>query len=232
MGAGMEFRRFAIYYTPAPGPLADFGAAWLGWDMTTGAPCPHPHVAGLPLPVDEITATPRKYGLHGTIKPPFRLADGATAGALDAALATFCAARAPVHLAGLELARLGSFLALCPLGDTDPLRALAADTVRSFDGFRTPPDPDEIARRRAAGLSPAQDALLLEWGYPYVMEEFRFHITLSGKLPRAQARQTAEALAPVVAPLLPAPFVIDGLSLAGEDATGMFHLVSRHAFTG
>ncbi|MCZ0814113.1 DUF1045 domain-containing protein [Roseovarius sp. EGI FJ00037] len=228
----MEFRRYAIYYTPAPGPLADFGAAWLGWDMTTGAPCPHPQIAGLPLPVDEITATPHKYGLHGTMKPPFRLADGATPGALDAALASFCAARAPLQLAGLELAQLGSFLALCPKGDTGPLKALAADTVRGFDSFRAPSGPDEIARRRATSLSPAQDALLLEWGYPYVMDEFRFHITLSGKLPKAQARQTAGALAPVVAPLLPAPFVIDGLSLAGEDAQGMFHLVSRHAFTG
>ena len=204
--------------------------AWLGHDHRRGAPA-SADCGAAPLGGRDHRHTPQiRTARHDETAIP--AGGGATPGALDVALASFCAARAPVHLAGLELARLGSFLALCPKGDTTPLKALAADTVRSFDSLRAPPDTDEIARRRATGLSPAQDALLLEWGYPYVMEEFRFHITLSGKLPRAQARQTVEALAPVVAPLLPAPFVIDGLSLAGEDAQGMFHLVSRHSFSG
>jgi putative phosphonate metabolism protein len=228
----MEYRRYAIYYTPAPGPLGDMCSAWLGWDMVHGRDLPHPQVPGLPLPVSQITETPRKYGLHATMKPPFRLAHGATPAMLDAALASFCAQRPAVTLEGLELARLGRFLALRPLGDEGPLNALAADTVRGFDAFRAPLTEAELTRRREAGLTPEQDALLRAWGYPYVMDQFRFHITLTGKLPVAQARQTALALAPVLTPLLPAPFVIDALSLAGEDAQGRFHLISRHAFTG
>ena len=228
----MDYRRYAIYYTPAPGPLTQVCSAWLGWDMATGRDVPHPDVAGLPLPVAEITETPRKYGLHATMKPPFRLAQGATPAMLDDALASFCAQRPAVTMDGLELARLGRFLALRPLGNEFPLNALAADIVRAFDAFRAPLTEAEMARRREAGLTPEQDALLRAWGYPYVMDQFRFHITLTGKLPVAQARQTAEALAPVLTPLLPAPFVIDALSLAGEDAKGRFHLISRHAFTG
>lgn len=228
----MDYRRYAIYYTPAPEPLGQVCSAWLGWDMATGNELAHPDVAGLPLPVAQITETPRKYGLHATMKPPFRLAQGATPAMLDDALASFCAQRAAVTMDGLELARLGRFLALRPLGDEGPLNALAADIVRGFDAFRARLTEAEMARRREAGLTPEQDALLRAWGYPYVMDQFRFHITLTGKLPVAQARQTAQALAPVLKPLLPAPFVIDALSLAGEDAEGRFHLISRHAFTG
>lgn len=228
----MDYRRYAIYFTPAPGPLTQVCTAWLGWDMATGQDMPSPDVAGLPLPVAQITETPRKYGLHATMKPPFRLAQGATQTMLNDALATFCATRSPVILDGLDLARLGRFLALRPLGDEGALNALAADTVRGFDAFRAPLTEAEMIRRREAGLTAEQDSLLRAWGYPYVMDQFRFHITLTGKLPVAQARQTAEALAPVLTPLLPAPFVIDALSLAGEDAQGRFHLISRHAFTG
>ena len=80
------FTRFAVYYAPEPGPLADFGAAWLGWDATAGSARAHPDIAGLPRPVAEITQTPRKYGFHGTVKPPFRLAPGSTPEALAADL--------------------------------------------------------------------------------------------------------------------------------------------------
>ena len=141
----MDYRRYAIYYTPAPGPLSQVCSAWLGWDMATGNELAHPDVAGLPLPVAQITETPRKYGLHATMKPPFRLAQGATPAMLDDALASFCAQRSAVTMDGLELARLGRFLALRPLGDEGLLNALAADIVRGFDAFRARPIKNEIS---------------------------------------------------------------------------------------
>lgn len=67
----MQFRRYGLYYTPRPGALAEFGAAWLGWDPVAGQSMAHPAIDGLPRDISEITASPRKYGLHGTIKPPF-----------------------------------------------------------------------------------------------------------------------------------------------------------------
>ncbi len=220
----MPFVRYALYFTPPPGPLAEFGAAWLGWDPLTGTACPHP---ALNLPLTEITATPRKYGLHATMKPPFRLAPGQTEEALAEALAAFGAGEARVTLDTLEIARLGRVLALSPVGDETALNALAAATVRAFDPFRAPPTEAEMARRRAAGLSPAHEANLRAWGYPYVMDAFRFHITLTGDLPSATLDAVADALAPTLAPLLPRPFVIDALSLMGEDGDGRFHLIHR-----
>ncbi len=227
----MDHHRYAIYHTPA-GALARFGADWLGWDIATGRTTTPPDIPGLPAPWDEITRTPRRYGFHATIKPPFRLAPGQSAASLLAAFRDTCAALPPVTLDGFELAQLGRFLALVPTGDTAALDTLAAHVVRRLDAFRAPLTEAELARRRASPLTPRQDALLLRWGYPYVMDQFRCHLTLSGKLPKAQATALHATLAPVLAPLLPRPCRIDTLSLCGEDAEGRFHLVHRATLSG
>ena len=74
--------------------------------------------------------------------------------------------------------------------------------------------------------------MLQRWGYPHVMEEFRFHMTLTGSLPAAELAAVEAVLAPRLALLLPAPFAIDALTLLGEDADGRFHQISRAALTG
>lgn len=226
------FARYAIYWAPAPGPLADWAASWLGWDPVSGTDMPHPSLPGLPRSVEDITATPRKYGFHGTVKPPFRLAEATDAAGLDRAARALCAGLAPVTLPGLTLHRIGGFVALTPDGDQGALATLAARMVEALDGFRLPPDEAEIARRRPERLSERQRAHLAQWGYPYVMDEFRFHLTLSGDLPADEAEALVTALAPVVAPLSPRPFVIDSLCLFGEAADGRFRLLNRYPLAG
>lgn len=227
----MQFRRFAIYYTPPKGGLATFGAHWLGWDIETGRAMPHPEISGLPRAVAELTATPRKYGLHGTIKPPFRLANGSTRQGLENAMETLASRLSPVTLDGLALNRIGSFLALTVQGDQTPLADLAGAVVKDLDAFRAPPTEAELTRRRQSRLSPRQEALLTQWGYPYVMDEFRFHITLTGRLARGEAEQVQTALTPHLAPLLPVPFTVTDLTLVGEDDAGMFHEIQRHTLS-
>lgn len=225
------FERYAIYYTPArQTALADFGAAWLGWDSATGVAVAHPAVVD--LDVAAITETPRKYGFHGTIKPPFRLAQGQSASALDQALADLCAQTAPVTLTGLRLARLGRFLALVPDGDATALAGLAARAVQDLDPFRAPATEAEMAKRRAARLSPAQDAMLVRWGYPYVLDQFRFHLTLTRRLDPDTAAEAEAALGPILADLPLRPYTLTGLTLLGEDETGRFHQITRHRLTG
>jgi len=225
----MHFTRYAVYYTPPEGAFSEFGAAWLGWDATRGTAVAHPDMAG--LPVAEITETPRKYGLHATMKPPFRLTDGQDEAGLRDAFARFCAQARPVLLDSLTVTALGRFLALMPEGDTTALAALAAETVRAFEPFRAPLSAAELARRRSGGLSPDQEARLMEWGYPHVMEGFRFHITLTGKRPKSELPVLRDILAAQLLPLLPRPYPIDALSLMGEDAQGRFHLIARHVLT-
>jgi len=228
----MPFTRYAVYVTPPPGPLADFGAAWLGWDPVQGTAVPHPDLPGLPAPVAELTEAPRKYGLHATMKPPFALVPGTSETALRAAFAAFCTATAPVTLDGLAVAPLGRFLALRPEGDETGINALAAACVRAFEPFRAPLTEAQLARRRAGGLTPDQEARLARWGYPHVMEGFRFHITLTGKRAKSELPALRATLAHHLAPRVPCPFRVDALSLMGEDGTGHFHLIHRHALTG
>jgi putative phosphonate metabolism protein len=222
-----SFTRYAIYYLPPDGALARFGAAWLGWDVAAAAPVPHPAIAG--VDVASVTETPRKYGFHATLKPPMRLADGRGPDDLAQAVADICAALAPVRLEGLGLSRIGRFLALTPVGDPRAPNALAARLVADLDGFRAPPGAAEMGRRRAGGLSAAQEENLARWGYPYVMDEFRFHMTLSG--PLADPAPVEAALAPLLAPLRLSPFVIDAVALVGERPDGNFELVHRYALT-
>ncbi len=226
----MEYERYAIFYTPAPGPLADFGAAWLGWDPVLGRDVAQASLAG--VDVAKATATPRKYGFHGTMKPPFALAEGQGAEALKQAFAAFCDQAAPVTTEALELVRFGRFLALLPGQPSAPLRDLAADVVREFDRFRAPMRAAELQRRKARTLTPRQEDMLQRWGYPYVMDEARFHMTLTGRLPRAQAVKIMQILKPMVAPLCAGPFQVEGLSLMAEDAAGLFHLIERRYLRG
>lgn len=225
-------RRYAIYHAPAPGSaLARLGAAWLGRDADGGGARVQP---ALPdgLDIAALTAEPRRYGLHGTLKPPMRLAAGATADDLLAAVAALAARLTPVDLGRLRVAGLGPFLALVCEPQPAALDDLAAAVVAGLDGFRAPPTGAELARRRAAGLTPRQEALLSRWGYPYVMEEFRFHVTLTGRLP-------AEAMGPVVAaaeahlaPALAEPQRLDALAVFGEDEAGLFHCLTRVPLSG
>ena len=132
----------------------------------------------------------------------------------------------------MRIARLGGFLALVPDGDTGGIARIAAEAVAGLDRHRAPAAPDETARRRAAGLSPRQEAHLVTWGYPYVMDEFRFHLTLTGRLAPDALEAVETALAPVLTPLLPSPFVLGSISLMGEDAEGFFHTLRKTPLSG
>ena len=204
--------RYALYYTPPPGSaLACFGAAW----FARKAPC---------------LDAPRRYGFHGTLKAPFRLAAGASEAGLLRAVESFAGGRAAFSGPALRLSVLAGFLVLAPSRPCGALDRLAADCVAAFDRFRAPPDGAELARRRRAGLSARQEALLRRWGYPYAMEAFRFHMTLTGRLDDAGlGRERAEAEAMLAGP---APALrIDAVSLMVEAAEGAaFRLRRRCEF--
>ncbi len=226
-----DFKRFGIYAIPE-GAFLEAGSAWLGWDITAGKEVPQPALSGLPDLAGTLTQTPRKYGFHGTIKPPFRLAEGTTAQGLADALGAFCAGATAVDIPQLEVCRLGGFVAITPAAPSGVLADLAANAVRRLDPFRAPASEAELAKRRKSGLTDRQDALLTRWGYPYVMEEFRFHLTLTGDQGATDAEIARNALSAHFAPVLPSPYHMDSLCLVGEDAEGRFHLIHRYSLTG
>ncbi|MFD0979474.1 DUF1045 domain-containing protein [Tropicimonas aquimaris] len=226
------FTRYALYYAPPPGALADFGAAWLGWDPRGGRKVARTTLPGLPMPVAKITENPHRYGLHATLKPPFRLAPGFDVSELHNAVEALASSLEPVMVDGLRLDRIDGFLALVPEGDPTPLALLAARVVEALDAFRAVPSEAELERRRQAGLSQRQEVLLQQWGYPYVMEEYRFHLTLSGPLPDEEAEEIKILLSPVLEPILPAPLRIRDICLFGEGQDGRFHNLHRYTLNG
>ena len=223
------FKRYAVFFTPS-GPLATFGAAWLGWDSAQGCAVPHPGIDG--IDVASVTATPRKYGLHGTLKAPFRLADHATLARLQAATEAFARQHAAFDIGQLALRYDCGFIALRPETQSVQLQDFAAATVKAFDPFRAPLSDAEIARRRRAPLTPRQDQQMLQWGYPLIFDDFHFHLTLSGALPQVAGAQVITALHPHLAAIIAQPCVIDAITLMGEDNDGMFHQIHRYTLTG
>lgn len=222
------FQRYAIYYTPPKGSdLAVLGAQWLGWDADAGRAVAQPAIEGLPRLLADITATPRKYGLHGTLKPPFRLAQSQSFDTFVAAATDIAAAMAPVSLGLLQVRALGHFLALIPEVQTPALETVAARVVTALDMFRAPLNEAEMARRRASPLTQQQDMLLRQWGYPYVLDEFRFHVTCSGKLATDEVAPVRAAAQDWLAPATGTPQMMTDLSVFGEDTDGAFHLITR-----
>lgn len=179
-----EATRFALYYAP---PRASqwwkAGCAWLGRDPESGETLVPPRPAGLALPLEVLTGAPRRYGWHGTLVPPFRLAAGVTPQTLVVATQAWAAGRARFEVEA-EAATLGRFVALRAADETGAhaLRELAADALRTLGHLRAAQTADELAKRLDAPLTPRQRAYVEAWGYPYVFDEFRFHMTLSDSL--------------------------------------------------
>ncbi len=225
------FERYAIFYTAPAGPLADFGASWLGWNCATGrAAVEIRDMNG--IDVASVTAVPRKYGLHGTLKAPFRLAENVHLDDLQEAATKYAALQSPLVLQGMELRHAHGFVALRPIADTADFNAFAGSITRDFDRFRAPLTDAEIARRRRSQLTPRQDQQMLDWGYPFIFADFRFHLTLTGPVNVQTGAALITTLKPLLINITPAPFVIDAFTLMGEDADGMFHQIHRYALTG
>lgn len=225
----MSEARYAAYYAPpVRHPLWDAASAWLGRDAVTGQILSPPPLADIsPTRIAEITATARRYGVHATLKPPFRLATACTPEAIGDALAAVAARHRPFRLPQLRVASIAGFIALVPVAPCAALSSLAADCVRTLDPLRAPPDAQELARRRAAGLSDRQQDLLARWGYPYVMDEYRFHITLTDALDDAERSRLLPALGRHFAPVLADPPAMADICLFEQAAADAPFLIRR-----
>ena len=228
--------RFAVYYAPQENsPLHDFARSWLGRDAQTGREIPLNDGAYLPASVlREVTASPRHYGFHATLKPPFVLAPGRTVPELVREAASFAKETVPLDLPSLVLKWIGGFLAIVPGEEPQGLQELAAQCVRRFDGFRAPPGPEETKKRLAAGLSQRQQELLAQWGYPYVMEEYRLHLTLSNRLRDEELKDKLWREADLrLGNILDNGLALDSICLFRQpDLDRPFSLAERFALTG
>lgn len=212
--------RFAIYFAPsASSNLWERAATWLGRDPSTGE-----LFSGTVAGIDRdrllnLTQSANRYGFHATLKAPMTLADGSSEADLRAALTQFAGEHEPIDLGKPRLASLGGFLALL-VDDNERLQDFAAHVVEQFDPFRAPMSMKDREARIGKSLSERQIELLDGYGYPYVFEEFRFHMTLSDKLVADDVAEITQAAQTWFSPVLDEPLMLDRLSLFHEADTG------------
>jgi Protein of unknown function (DUF1045) len=214
--------RYAINFTPpASDPLTLAAAQWLGRNAFSGEATEPPAIRG--LGIHEIafnTAVPRRYGFHGTLKPPFRLADGMTEALLLRNLMHFSGQHPPFRLPMLEVVRIGNRFALAPVLPSEPLHHLAGAVVQHFDVFRASLTEAELERADPGHLSATQFSNLYRFGHPHVMDEFRFHMTLTGPVGASEIPRFDAMLRRYFEPFLERPPEVLNLALFVESEPG------------
>lgn len=231
----MPSPRFAIYFVPPAGSqLGAFGAAVMGYNGGQGAEARRLALPGIEAgEAAEMTAEPARYGFHATLKAPFRLRSSRSVGELCAAVDAFAAGNAPVSVGQMRVQAMGAFVALKPSGACPAVDEMAANCVRTFDEFRAPLTAQERERRLQGSLNARQIELLDSWGYPYVLDQFRFHMTLAGPLSEARREAWQRALADAFAALKDEPVIVDSIALVQQDdPAGRFRVVHRARLAG
>ena len=211
-----EFLRYAVYYLP-DGAFGQVGAHWLGWDAHMGT-APTSRVS---RPAAWIEA-PQPYGFHATIKAPFYLANGIDHDDAIDSFHRFCEKTCTAPLGPLRVAKIDNFFALVPKAQSAALSALEEFVVRDLDHLRAPVTAADLELRRQKGLQPADEARFMEWGYPYVFEHFRFHITLTGKIPSDEQAKVMDLINDQFSEFLAQEHMIARLCLVGQKSDGKF----------
>lgn len=223
-------------------PLWQFGCSSIGYDSTTSKEVPLAVVPGVTQSnIREATAEPRRYGFHATLKSPFSLAEGQNEKALESAALAFAANQKSFEVPALQVAALGRFLAIVtespsegaatPISSANvALGQLAAACVKNFDPFRADLSDADRQRRLSRPLTERQRDYLDTWGYPYVLDEFRFHMTLTGPLPEPQRALILSALQHRFGPIK-APLTVDAIALCRQpDRSAKFRVMQRYPF--
>lgn len=215
--------RYAIYFAPAKeSSWWAFAAHWLGRNEFDDRPLTLPQTSQFaPDELLAVTAEPRRYGFHATLKAPFRLGDNYRLDDLIQRTQTLATKLARIPLGPLQARSLGKFVALVPEQTPDALAALAEACVVELDDLRAPLSEQDLARRQSGPLDARELALLQRYGYPYVLERFRFHLTLSGPADQSTQQRVVDAVQAQVSQLnAAAPLVLDRLCLFVEPTPG------------
>jgi 2'-5' RNA ligase len=234
MGLPANELRYALYLAPPPeSELWRFGCDVIGRDALTGASqdgfAPEGYT---PQAWRSMTSDPRRYGFHATLKAPFRLRLDLDIADLTKTLAEFARKFAPFDVGELRVGAVAmgdgrSFAALEPEGGLRQLRAFEASVVRALDRLRAPLSLGDHERRKSARMTARQAYYLDAWGYPYVLDEFRPHFTLTNAL--SEADRVARLLQQEFRFRVASPALsVDALTLFGEsEPGGEFRILRR-----
>ncbi len=227
-----DFTRYAIYYVPPESDyLTRFVASWFGWDVYKSINVEYPVLSNLNYDIKEITSTPSKYGLHATLKAPFCLAPDRTIDELRLSLLVLSHSIKQFEIPSICLRIISGFIAIVPTIQNESVNNLAKKCVEELDCFRQAKPLNNLNARRAAGLSDSEERNLLKWGYPYVLDDFRFHLTLTNKLSSKALKNVFPVLSSELQPVLNGPLVIGKICLLGEsNINEKFEVIEEFSF--
>ena len=223
--------RYAVYFCPPPShPLTQAAEEWLGYsawrqedvERADDFPLPQDHIS-------ELTAKPAVYGFHATLKAPMRLAEDCTPETLSQAVDECAGLLESVTIDVLTLRWIGSFLALVPSENSIELQKLSGVVVSQLDSMRAPLTDADIQKRNPSKLTTNQLRHLHQWGYPYVGDEFRFHMTLTGPVSQPDQPQVEKAARRHFGDLIDQPIYVYQLVISKQlDPQSPFKCLSTH----
>ena len=224
-----SFSRYAVYFSPPEeSALSKFASSWLGWNAQNAQKMSRPILKRLNSDIAELTKLQSSYGFHGTLKPPFSIVKTKDENDLKYAILKLSQSIKKFEISTIRLKILNGFVAIVAADENNEIKNLAKKCVQELDSFRQLEPLKKVQKRRSTGLSKSEEFNLQKWGYPYVMDSFRFHLTLTRRLNPEESKNVMEVLAAELSEILRASLPIRDICLFGEsDTSGNFQIIQR-----
>lgn len=186
-----KYSRYAIYYAPPKeSNLEEFGRYWFGWDPLNAKLINNKqrinYLNGFGIKnlknIDKNVLIAKKYGFHGTLIPPFKLNKNYSTNLLFKKTEDIAKKFKKFKFYKFKLKKINNFYAFVQNKKNNNINKLSNRLVRELFKFRSPLTKKEIDRRNPSKLSKLQLNILHKWGYPYLMSEFNFHMTLASEV--------------------------------------------------
>ena len=227
-----SFKRYAIYYAPIENCGLDvFGKCLLGWDPYKGEEITNSYPPKLPnlQKFSRFVLTPKQYGFHGTIKAPFRLKDGYTYNDLENKVCEISKQIHSFYIDKLIIKKLGNFIALIPTNNLK-VNDVSNKFVEGLDYLRDELSENEIKKRNPIKLTSRQKKMLFKWGYPYVFNEFKFHLTLTSKLNIEEIDDVFKSLQNILTQFNLIKINFNSVCIFGQKSDEKFYFIKRFKF--
>ena len=229
---GKNYKRYAIYYVPSENSELDlFGKCWLGWDPYKGVETTKSDLSKLPSfkKFSSLVLTPKQYGFHGTIKAPFRLKNEYTYNDLENKVREISKQIHSFYFDQLIIKKLGNFIGLIPTNNLK-INAVSNKFVEELDYLRDELSESEIKKRKPHKLTSNQKQMLFKWGYPYVFNEFKFHLTLTSKLNVVEIDEVFRSLQNILKQVNLNKISFNNICIFGQKNDEKFYFVKRFNF--
>ena len=227
-----NYKRYAIYYVPSENSELDlFGKCWLGWDPYKGVETTKSDLSKLPSfkKFSSLVLTPKQYGFHGTIKAPFRLKNEYTYNDLENKVREISKQIHSFYFDQLIIKKLGNFIGLIPTNNLK-INAVSNKFVEELDYLRDELSESEIKKRKPHKLTSNQKQMLFKWGYPYVFDEFKFHLTLTSKLNVVEIDDVLRSLQNILKQVNLNKISFNNICIFGQKSDEKFYFVQRFNF--